>query len=52
MESHVTLNEYKGMSVTLQKPTVSDEEVDAVIYRAVRALGGTEGAAIMDRAVE
>ncbi|MDE6607219.1 MAG: trigger factor [Lachnospiraceae bacterium] len=52
VESHVTLNEYKGMSVTLQKPTVSDEEVDAVINSAVRALGGTEGAAIMDRAVE
>lgn len=52
VESHVTLNEYKGMSVTLQKPTVSDEEVDAGINSAVRALGGTEGAAIMDRAVE
>lgn len=52
VESHVTLNEYKGMSVTLQKPAVSDEEVDAFINSAVRALGGTEGAAIMDRAVE
>jgi len=52
VENHVTLNEYKGMSVTLQNPTVSDEEVEAEIKSALGKLGGTEGAAIMDRAVE
>lgn len=52
VESLVTLNEYKGMAVTLQKPTVSEEEVDEAVNGALRALGGTEGAAVMDRVVE
>lgn len=52
VENRVTLNEYTSMAVTLQGPSVSEEEVDAYIASAVGALGGKEGAAIMDRAVE
>ncbi len=52
VESRVTLNEYKGMAVTLQKPTVSEEEVNEAVNDALKKLGGVEGAAIMDRAVE
>lgn len=52
VESHVTLSEYTGIPVTLQSPSVSEEDVDEYIAAAVGSLGGTEGAAIMDRAVE
>ncbi len=52
VESRVTLNEYTGMSVTLQSPSVSEEEVDAYIADALGALAGKEEAAILDRAVE
>lgn len=51
VESHVTLSEYMGIPVTLQSPSVSEEDVDAYIETTLRSLGGTE-AAIMDRAVE
>ena len=51
VESHVTLSEYMGIPVTLQNPSVSEEDVDAYIETTLRSLGGTE-AAIMDRAVE
>jgi len=52
VENRVTLNEYVGMNVTLESPSVSEEEVDEYIASAVGSLGGTEGAAIMDRTVE
>lgn len=52
VESRVTLNKYKGMQVTLQKPAVSEEEVNEAINEALGKLGGVEGAAIMDKAVE
>lgn len=52
VESRVTLNEYTGMSVTLQSPSVSEEEVDAYIADALGALAGKEEVAILDRAVE
>lgn len=52
VDNYVTLNEYKGMSVTLQNPTVEDTDVDAYIESVLKSSGGQEGLAIMDRAVE
>ena len=52
VESVVTLNEYKGMAVSLTKPTVTDAEVDSYITSILSNYGGKEEFAIMDRAVE
>lgn len=51
VESIVSLNEYKGMTVELTKPTVTDAEVDSYITDVLSNYGGKEEYAIMDRAV-
>lgn len=52
VDSFVTLNEYNGMSVSLQKPAVDDAQVDAYIKNILKNSGGQENLAVMDRAVE
>lgn len=52
VESVVTLNNYKGMAVTLTKPTVTDADTDSYISSLLSNYGGKEEFAIMDRAVE
>ena len=52
VESCVALNEYKGMAVTLEKPVVTDADVESYITSVLSNYGGKEEFAIMDRAVE
>ncbi len=47
----VTLNEYKGMEVTLTGPKITDEDVDGYINSILSGYGGTEGLAVTDRAI-
>lgn len=51
-EKYVTLGDYASMKVTLTGPSVSDQDVEAFIEQKLKESGGTEGAAVMDRAVE
>lgn len=52
VEDYVTLNEYKGMAITLTKYTVTDADVDSYISSILSGYGNKEGLAIMDRAVQ
>lgn len=52
VESYVTLNDYSAMAVTIQKPTIGDEDVDAYIADVLSKSGNVEGVAVMDRAVK